>query len=205
MNTIAKTIILSLTLLFIFVSPASAQTFDYSNCEAPGDVNHNGFVDVTDSSLVARYLFFDLSLDGRCLAAADMNRDGDITLLDIVDTSLYGAAVIPTTYTCDSIPADIDGDCVVDYLDALAASKIDAGLAQLQGTDITSCDVRADGRINVLDALLIAQISEGIITSIPRTCDAYTECSDTLDNDDDGFIDLNDPDCENSTDDDEGD
>src|SRR3989338_5260398 len=191
--------------LVLFLVPllVSAQTVDYANCDAAGDLNRDEVVNIEDTALVARHIFLDLTFDGRCRAAADMNRNGEVTFADVLDTSLYGPVVIPQTFTCDSILGDIDSDCVVDYLDALAAIRISAGLAQVQTPDIASCDIRTDGQITVLDSLLIAQVSEGLLPQIPRTCNAYPACSDTQDNDADGLVDLEDPGCTSASDDDE--
>ncbi|MBS3175838.1 hypothetical protein J4457_01230 [Candidatus Woesearchaeota archaeon] len=200
----------TLTVLFLVilsllptVPMALAQSFDHANCQARGDLNADNVVDVDDTFLIARYILGITSFDNACEAAADVNRDTHVSFADLVDTSLYGPVHISNKYVCSTIRGDIDGDCVVDYLDSLAYARVDAQLATVNG-NIALCDVHplvgGDGVINILDSLAVARISQGLVKEFPRTCTAVTQCSDHLDNDHDGLVDLQDPDCKNAQD-----
>ena len=50
----------------------------------PGDLNGNGQVDAVDTVLLYAYLAGNLELNSRQLEAADVDRDGELTLMDVV-------------------------------------------------------------------------------------------------------------------------
>ena len=74
------------------------------------------------------------------------------------------AAGQPTCADCDELGNG------VTVLDSLEAARIAAGLETPAGTQMCTCDVNSTGAIDVVDALLMAQIASGL--PVILDCDA---------------------------------
>jgi len=63
----------------------------------------------------------------------------------------------------DFLPGDVNGDGMVNSLDAAQALKFDALIIELSETALTAADVNGDGSVNSLDAAMILKYDAGII------------------------------------------
>jgi len=60
-------------------------------------------------------------------------------------------------------PGDVNGDGVIDIIDALLTARYSVGLNP-EGFNVDQGDANCDGSINIVDALLFAQYFVGLIT-----------------------------------------
>ena len=66
----------------------------------------------------------------------------------------------------ESIFGDVNGDESVDIADALMVARYDAGLIQLDETQLSVSDVNKDDSVDIADALMIARYDAGLINSL---------------------------------------
>ena len=66
----------------------------------------------------------------------------------------------------DGILGDVNGDGSADIADALMISRYDAGLTDLNDSQLAVGDVNGDGEVNIADALMISRYDAGLITSL---------------------------------------
>ena len=66
----------------------------------------------------------------------------------------------------DAIKGDTNGDGSVDIADALMIARYDAGLVQLDETQLSISDVNKDGGVDIADALMVARFDAGLINSL---------------------------------------
>lgn len=64
------------------------------------------------------------------------------------------------TYT----PGDVNNDNAIDIADALMVARFDAGLAELDETQLKAGDLNGDDQTDIADALMIARYDAGLIT-----------------------------------------
>jgi hypothetical protein len=80
------------------------------------------------------------------------------TVLDVLCVEQGGCIV--------TLCGDCTGDGVISILDALAAAQHAVLVIMLMGTEFNNCDVDADMDVDILDALLIAQVASGQPTAL---------------------------------------
>ena len=66
----------------------------------------------------------------------------------------------------NGILGDTNGDESVDIADALMVARYDAGLIQLDETQLSVSDVNKDGSVDIADSLMIARYDAGLINSL---------------------------------------
>lgn len=66
----------------------------------------------------------------------------------------------------DAIKGDTNGDGSVDIADALMIARYDAGLVQLDETQLSISDVNKDGGVDIADALMVARFDAGLIQNL---------------------------------------
>ena len=85
-------------------------------------------------------------------------RNGNLTF----DTNTLGNVIIMTQ---EGLMGDTNGDGEIDIADALMISRYDAGLTELEASQLSASDVNTDGEVNIADALMISRYDAGLITS----------------------------------------
>ena len=66
----------------------------------------------------------------------------------------------------NKILGDTNGDESVDIADALMVARYDAGLIQLDETQLSVSDVNTDDSVDIADALMVARFDAGLIDSL---------------------------------------
>lgn len=66
----------------------------------------------------------------------------------------------------NNILGDTNNDSEVNIADALMISRYDAGLTELDESQLAVSDVNNDGEVNIADALMISRFDAGLITSL---------------------------------------
>ena len=64
------------------------------------------------------------------------------------------------------IKGDTNNDGEVNIADALMISRYDAGMAELDGSQLAVSDVNGDGEVNIADALMISRFDAGLIDKL---------------------------------------
>lgn len=93
---------------------------------------------------------------------------GEAVIIVLTSTrSVYG--ILQATKVGSSEPevllGDVNGDGVINYLDAMLVAQFYVGDIDETGLNMAAADVNADGTVNYLDAMLIAQFYVGDIDS----------------------------------------
>ena len=123
----------------------------------------------------------DFGLPSSC-NCADVNSDGQVTVLDSLAVSQAVQGINPITQRCPAMPTpprgaalclpgsqlgDVDGDGDIDMIDARIVAEITAQLRPLPA-DLCCMDTHPNGApngiIDILDALLIVQEVQGVVT-----------------------------------------
>ena len=68
--------------------------------------------------------------------------------------------------TDGGIEGDTNNDGEVNIADALMISRYDAGMAELDGSQLSVSDVNGDGEVNIADALMISRFDAGLIDKL---------------------------------------
>ena len=66
----------------------------------------------------------------------------------------------------DITPGDVNSDGDVDFMDALAVLKYDAGMSTLSDDKLRAADVNGDGEVDFMDAIKILKFDSGLIPSL---------------------------------------
>jgi len=75
----------------------------------------------------------------------------------LTDATIHYASVI--------VLGDVNGDDEVDFTDAIAVLKHDAGISTLTDDKLIAADVNSDGEVDFIDAIQILKYDSGLITS----------------------------------------
>ena len=104
---------------------------------------------------------------------AEVDEYGNITALQEGDAVIYcipenvsATKVCRVTIVPSRIKGDTNGDGTADIADALMIARYDAGLAELDETQLSVSDVNSDGSADIADALMIARYDAGLINSL---------------------------------------
>ena len=85
----------------------------------------------------------------------------------ITATTVDGkSAVCKVTVKSNTASGDTNNDGEINIADALMISRYDAGLVELNESQLAVSDVNNDGEVNIADALMISRFDAGLITSL---------------------------------------
>lgn len=132
-----------------------------------GDANGDGVVDGRDLTLVQKY-FANLELtepfNYEAKKRADVDRDNKLTENDVKLIQSKIASIIDLPV----MMGDVNGDGVVNALDATDIQKYVVGRKEFDNKQLLIADVNCNNEVNVLDATIVQEYLSGIITSLPK-------------------------------------
>lgn len=102
-----------------------------------------------------------------------------------------------TCYGGEQLVGDVNYDGMITFEDSVLIAQYFNGMIELIGNETCCADVNNDNNITIEDAELIVNFSIGFNTCFigGYSCNLMENCTDNIDNDCDGLIDLNDSDC----------
>jgi hypothetical protein len=114
-----------------------------------GDVNGSGVLALSDVDYLLEYLFLGGPAPVPCLAVADVNGDGSVSLVD--------AVVLGGILPCPGVVGDANGDEEVNIADMLVVAQSFVG-----GPGPVPCalagDLNEDGLFNIADLIAYADL-----------------------------------------------
>lgn len=131
-----------------------------------GDLNLDGSVTIADVVLATRIadgLSVDITNKGRIAADVDMNG-----VVNRADASLVSGAALGVM-TLPGIWGDLDGNYVVELVDAVLITRFVDGLQSPTAAQRFLADVYKDGNLNSQDVITLRQFVLGTIPSLPVT------------------------------------
>ncbi len=152
MNSFLKKIIFGafiFTSLFFLTSLNKASA---SSC-ALGDVNGNGIIEKVDADMANQAFAGIITLTPNQILRADVDGDGHVTSTD----ALLIFRSVGKTCTLFCSLGDIDGNGIIDTVDATMVSQYFALLIDLTPDQKIRADVNIDGKINATDSLAISK------------------------------------------------
>ncbi len=90
----------------------------------------------------------------------NMNKSNNVFLMPNNDVEFTAVLIKTSNY------GDTNNDGEVNIADALMISRYDAGLTELNESQLAVSDVNNDGEVNIADALMISRFDAGLITSL---------------------------------------